>query len=144
MYAFAVRKKLSSQQNLHCLQSTIFADNFSNATMIVLYHIIIPCSFLFTIIIFLHCTMKSEQYLRLQMPCMGMSMDLYFASSTLVAFLSTIIIILLDIHTICAHVSVRCTQAIHAVVDNLLVFIGNIFITFNKTGKYHPDYGLHR
>lgn len=26
---------------------------------------------------------------------------------------------------------------------SLLVFIGNIFITFNKT-EYYPDYGLHR
>lgn len=103
---FAIRKKNCQVNKIYTAYDQQFLQTISRMPRWLFY--IIPCSFLFTIIIFFYCTMKSEQYLRLQMPCIGMSMDLYFASRTLVAlvFLSTIIIILFDMYTICAHVSV--------------------------------------
>lgn len=91
--------------------------------MIVLYQA--QRSSLFIIIILLYCIMNGVQHWRLQI-----NLSVHGCVPRW-RFLSTIVVILLGVYTICVRSCCEdVASAIHA--DHLLVFVGNIFITFNK------------
>lgn len=94
--------------------------------MIVLYQA--PRSFLFIIIIIiilLHCIMSSAQYLRFRI---NLSVHGYVLVDASYLLSSSLFCLTYTPYVRSCNVDVAST--IHA--DHLLVFIGNIFITFNK------------